>query len=577
MRLQSFKHFFWSSLFLLSICLTFIVGACNNPQTPSTSQNNAETLKLLYWQAPTILNPHLSTGFKDAEASRITLEPLASYNEKGEMIPFLAAEIPTIENGGLAKDGKSVTWKLKKNLKWSDGTPFTAKDVVFTYQFISNPKTGSTNAGTYEIIKSVEAINNETVKINFKTTNPAWSLIFVGSEGMILPSHLYQEFNGEKARQAPSNLLPVGTGPYQVIEFKPGDTVTYEPNPNFREVEQLDFKRIELKGGGDATSAARSVLQTNEADYAYNLQVEASILNELEKTGQGQLISSFGSLMERILFNLSDPNKATPDGERSSLKNPHPFFQDPKIRQAFSLAIDRDTITQQLYGISGKPTANFLVKPEEFYSPNTRYEFNLEKAKILLDETGWKDTNGNGIRDKNGIEMQVVFQSSVNTLRQKTQEIVKQGLQSIGIGVELKSVDAGVFFSSDPANNDTVEHFHADLQMFTTGNNSPDPSDYMKTYTCSSIPQKSNNWSGDNYSRYCNPEYDQLWQQSTKELDPEKRRQLFIKMNDILVNNFIVIPLVHRADVVGISNSLQGFELSPWERNTWNIKDWKRG
>ncbi|MEG3438734.1 peptide ABC transporter substrate-binding protein [Pannus brasiliensis CCIBt3594] len=569
-------------LLTLSLCCTLLFGACNARNTPESASSptagngNTEVLKLLYWQAPTILNPHLSTGFKDSEAARITLEPLASFSADGKLVPFLAAEIPSIENGGVAKDGRSVTWKLKKGVKWSDGTPFTARDVIATYKFITNPKTGSTSAGTYESVKNVEAIDDHTVKITFKEVNPAWSSVFVGTEGMILPAHLYEKYSDEKARQAPANLSPAGTGPYKVIEFRPGDTVVYEANPLFREADKLGFKRIELKGGGDATSAARAVLQTGEADYAYNLQVEAKVLDDLEKAGKGKLISGFGSLVERILFNLSDPNKVAPDGERSSVQFPHPFLSDPKVREALTLAIDRDTIVTQLYGRTGKTTPNFLVLPEEYNSPNTRYEFNPEKASKLLEEAGWKDSNGDGTRDKNGVEMKLVFQTTVNPLRQKTQEIIKQSFQSIGVGVELKTIDASIFFSSDPSNNDTVEKFYADLQMYTTGNNVPDPKDYLKTVTCNEIPKKSNQWSGNNYARFCDKNYDRLWQSSSKELDPAKRRQQIIEMNDILIKNFIVVPLAHRADVAAISNNLQGFELTPWDRNTWNIKDWKR-
>ena len=250
----------------LPLSLAIFITACGNPTGTSGSQQNSGTLKLLYWQAPTILNPHLSTGFKDAEASRITLEPLASFDNDGNLVPFLAAEIPTPENGGVAADGKSVTWKLKQDVKWSDGQPFTAQDVVFTYQFISNPKVGSSSAGTYEIVESVEAIDDYTVKVNFKEVNPAWSLVFVGGAGMILPKHIYQTYSGANAREAPANLKPIGTGAYRVVDFRPGDTVIYEPNPEFRQVEQLGFTKVELKGGGDATSAARAVLQTGDAD-----------------------------------------------------------------------------------------------------------------------------------------------------------------------------------------------------------------------------------------------------------------------------------------------------------------------
>ncbi len=249
---------------------------------------------------------------------------------------------------------------------------------------------------------------------------------------MILPRHIFEDYNGENSRQAPGNLKPVGTGAYRVVEFKPGDVVVYEANPNFREAKQLGFERLELKGGGDAASAARAVLQTGDADYAYNLQVESNVLKPLEAAGKGKVISNFGALMERIIINQTDPNKITPDGERSSLKFPHPFFSDPKVRQALSLAINREIIANQLYGILGQPTTNFVVNPSQVVSPNTTYQFNLEKAAKLLDEAGWKDTNNNGIRDKNGVEMNLVFQTSVNPLRQKTQEVIKQSLETIG-------------------------------------------------------------------------------------------------------------------------------------------------
>ena len=571
---------------LISIVTGLTLIACNNNQTPADNQptielpfigdNNTKELKMIYWQAPTILNPHLSTGFKDTEASRITLEPLATFNPQGKLIPILAQEIPTVKNGGIAEDGLSVTWRLRQDIKWSDGTPFTAQDVVFTYDFITNPLVGSTTSGDYAIVEKVEAIDPHTVKVYFKNITPAWHSVFVGSAGLILPAHLYIDYNSENAREAPYNLRPIGTGPYQVSLFKPGDSVLYEPNPYYRDAENLAFDKVEIKGGGDATSAARAVLQTGDADFAYNLQVEARVLEELAQGGTGKIVNNFGALSERILLNYTDPNRTNEDGQRASLEHPHPFLSDVKVRQALALATDKETIANQLYGVTGKATANFLVAPPEYVSPNNQIEYNREKASQLLDEAGWQDTNGNGIRDKDGVEMKVVFQTSVNPLRQKTQAVIKQSWESIGLEVELKSIDASVFFSSDPSNNDTVEHFYADVQMFTTGNLNPDPTPYFKTYKCDNIPQQNNNWSGDNYSRYCKPEYDRLWQQVTTELEPEARATIFKQLNDMLVQEAVVIPLIHRANVVGISNNLEGVNLTPWDSRTWNIAQWKK-
>ncbi|MEM7773269.1 MAG: peptide ABC transporter substrate-binding protein [Cyanobacteria bacterium P01_A01_bin.37] len=539
-----------------------------------TAEIDTSSLKLLYWQAPTILNPHLSTGFKDAEASRITLEPLASFDNEGNIVLFLAAEEPTLDNGGLSEDGKTVTWTLKQDVLWSDGTPFTAADVVFTYEFLTNPDVGANSARGYEIVESVVALDDHTVEVTFQEPNPSWFLVFMGASGMIVPQHIYADYNGANVREAPGNLMPVGTGPYRVTEFKPGDVILFEKNPNYRDVESLAFERVELKGGGDAASAARAVMQTGDADFAYNLQVEANVLEQY--TGAGEVVSVYGSLMERILLNQTDPNQATADGARSHLDFPHPFLTDPNVRQAISLSIDRETIAEQIYGPTGQPTSNLIVAPQPLASSDTQYAFDLEAAAALLDEAGWVDSNGNGIRDKDGVEMEMVFQTSVNSVRQKTQEIVKQALGSIGIDVELKSIDASIYFSGDPANADTTEKFQADLQMYTTGNNSPDPSDYMKTFTCSDIPQPENNWLGLNTARYCNPDYDALWQTASLELDPDRRQELFIEMNNILVEEYVVIPVIHRADPSGVSDRLQGVNLTPWDQNTWNIAEWSK-
>jgi len=565
------------------LCFVLVAGCQTTPDTPTTDPEgvtapaaDADTLRLLYWQAPTILNPHLSSGFKDSEASRITLEPLASFDADGDMVLFLAAEAPSLENGGVAADGTSVTWQLKDDLQWSDGTPFTADDVVFTYEFIVNPEVATTSAGNYDMVETVEALDDTTVQITFKEPNPAWYLVFTGTNGMVLPQHIFADYNGPNGREAPGNTMPIGTGPYRVTSFVPGDVIIYEPNPYYREADDLAFSRVELKGGGDATSAARAVLQTGDVDYANNLQVEAAVLQQLEAAGQGSLVTNFGSLVERVIINFTDPNQATADGEVSSLEFPHPFLSDPQVRQALNLAVDRDTISEQLYGPTGQPTTNFLVAPAQFESANTSYDYDLAAAATLLDEAGWVDSNGNGIRDRDGQEMRMVFQTSVNPVRQKTQEIVKQSFEEIGVGVQIKSIDASVYFSSDPANRETLDRFQADLQMFATGNTNPDPGAYMQTYTCDEIAQQENNWSKGNYARHCNPEYDALWQQSTQELDPAVREDLFIQMNDLLIETAAVLPIVHRADVSGVSNRLVGVNLTPWDLSTWNIAEWRR-
>jgi peptide/nickel transport system substrate-binding protein len=362
----------------------------------------------------------------------------------------------------------------------------------------------------------------------------------------------------------------VGT---QLVET---NKTVFEPNPYFRETDKPFFSRVEWRGGGTIDEAARLVMQDGKVDYAYQLgRLDPEKLVDLETFGQGQLAISFGAAVERIILNRTDPDRETVDGERSSLQFPHPFFSDKKVRQAFAQAIDRQTIAA-LYGPAGRPTANNLVAPQQYNSPNTFYEFNLEKAAALLDEAGWIDTDGDGVRDKEGLKMAVIFQASVNSIRQQTQQIVKEALETIDVEVELKIVDPSIMFGAGSAYPDSIRRFNADIQEFSRRSANPDPSGYMQLWTCEQIPQKANNWAGSNYERWCSPEYEALYQQAAAELDPEKRQQLFIQMNDMQTEDVAMIPIVHLADTQGVSRSIEGVDLTPWDANVWNIKDWRR-
>lgn len=245
------------------------------------------------------------------------------------------------------------------------------------------------------------------------------------------------------------------------------------------------------------------------------------------------------------------------------------------MRQAITYVVDREAIAK-LYGRIGRLTTNLLVAPPTYASSNTTYEFNLDKAAALLDEAGWVDSDGDGIRDKDGVKLSLVYQTSVNPLRQQIQEIIKKALESIGFEVELKFVDSSIFFSSDVENTNTMYHFYADLEEYADRNFNPDPGSYMRYFISDQIPQQANNWSGENVGRWRNPEYDALYEQSTTELDLKKRRQLIIQMNDLLIEDVALIPLINSSVIPGISNTLAGFDPIPWDREVWNIKDWRR-
>ncbi len=537
-----------------------------------TQAGGGGLLKMLLWQAPTLLNPHFASGTKDQIASRIFFEPLAGWDKEGNLIPQLAAEVPTKENGGVSPDGTQVTWKLKRNVKWHDGKPFTADDVVFTAEYAADPGTAAYTTGSYTNLK-VEKVDDHTVRITFPNPTPFWADPFVGVTGQILPKHHFGDYKGAKSREAPANLKPIGTGPYKFVDFKPGDIVTGERNTDYHVPNQPFFDRIEVKGGGDAVSAARAVIQTGEYDYAWNLQVEDEVLKRMEAGGRGKVSTVVSGDIEFIILNTTDPWTEV-DGERSSVKTKHPTLTDPKVREAINLLIDRDSVQKFIYGRGGNATASFVNEPKQFKSPKLKYEFNVEKANKILDDAGYK-RGADGIREKDGKKLKYVFQTSINAPRQKTQAIIKQACQRAGIDLELKSVTASVFFSSDVANPDTYTKLYCDMQMYTTTQPQPDPERFLNQLVSWEVANKENKWLGRNVSRYSDPAADEAYRAAQKELDPVKRAALLIKVNEIFCEAHVLLPLISRTRVAAAAGNLM-HDHSGWDVDSWNIAAWYR-
>ena len=542
------------------------------PVYKPTRRGGGGALKALFWQGPTLLNPHFAGGTKDQEGSRIFYEPLAVWDDDGNLLPVLAAEIPSRANGGVAADGRSVTWKLKQNVSWHDGQPFTADDCVFTFDYVKDPATAAVTAGNYQDA-TIQKIDAHTIRIAFTRPTPNWYDVLVSSAGAILPKHVFANYTGSRSREAPANLKPVGTGPYKFVDFKPGDIVLGEINRNYHMPNRPFFDTIEVKGGGDATSAARAVLQTGEFDYAWNLQVEDEVLKRMEAGGKGRVLAVPSGDIEFIQLNPTDPWTEV-DGERSSVKSRHFAFADPKVREAMALLCDRKGMQDFIYGRTGTATANFLSLPVRYRSANTKWEFNVDKANALLDAAGWK-RGADGIREKGGRKMKFVYQTSINATRQKEQAIVKQAAQKAGIDLELKSVAASVFFSSDVGNPDTFGKFWADMQMFTWMFGSQDPAGSMRQFLSSELSQKANKWQSRNNSRWSSAEYDAAFAASESELDPVKRAALFIRMNDLLIAAGCIVPLVNRARVRGAATKLVP-SLSVWDLDFSALHDWYR-
>lgn len=545
-----------------------IASAQSAPPFKPTRRGGGGTLKILEWQAPTLLNPHFATGAKDAFGSRIFYEPLAQWDADGNLEPVLAAEIPSRGNGGLAADGRSVVWKLKRGVTWADGQPFTADDVIFNWQYAIEPTAATVTAGSYRNMK-MEKIDTHTLRVVFAAPSPFWPGQY--SQVLLVPRHLFGSFTGARSREAPNNNRPVGTGAYTFVEFKPGDLLHAALNPRYHQANRPNFDRVELKGGGDAASAARAVLQTGEYDYAGSLIVEDDVLRRMEAGGKGRVQLLNASATSAIYLNFTDPG-AEVDGERASPKTRHPIFSDARVRRAIGHLIDRQTIETHIYGRLGAATTNYINVPARYRSTHTAAEYNVAKAAALLDAAGWKP-GADGVREKGGKKLSLLFQASIGSIAQKLQAVVKQAAQKAGIQVDLKGVVSSVFFSSDAGNPDTYGKFYADIQTYNWTNDSPDPEGLMQCFVSWEVASKANKWLGQNLVRWQNAEFDALFRAAETELDAVKRADLFIRMNDLVVGDGYVLPFVARMTARAMNRRLVA-PLSGWQNDMASLPHW---
>jgi peptide/nickel transport system substrate-binding protein len=537
-------------------------------------------LNILYWQAPSILNPFMSGGTKDIEASSLIIEPLAKYDENGNLVTALAASIPTVKNGGVSDDLTSITWQLKKGVVWSDGTPFTAADVEFTGEYCMHPDGGCAQIQYFQDVKSIKALDDHTVKITFTVPKPFPYGPFVSTSAPVIQKQQFKNCMGAKAPECSTeNFGTIGTGPFKIKDFKPNDVALFTANENYRNAQQPAFASVLLKGGGDAVSAARAVLETGEFDYAWNLQIEPEILSTMEKAGKGKVVSAFSTSVERLHVQLTNPDPALGD-KRATYQNgnnPHPFLSDPAVRRALSLAIERNILVEAGYGAAGQVTCNVLPAPAIYASTANDWckTQDVEQANKLLDDAGWV-RGADGIRAKDGVRLSILFQTSTNSVRQGTQALIKQDWQKIGVETELRNISASVFFGGDQSSPDTYQKFFADIEMYTSSFNGTDPENYMARWTCDKMPSPETQWIGTNMPRYCDPAYDALATKLSKTAPLEERAEIAKAMNDMLMDYGALIPLIHRGGVSAHSNRVGGVRMNVWDSELWNVNEWYR-
>jgi len=328
------------------------------------------------------------------------------------------------------------------------------------------------------------------------------------------------------------------------VDFKPGDIVRGELNSTYHMPNRPALRHHRDEGGGDAVSAGRAVVQTAEYDYAWNMQVEEEIMRRMEQGGRGKFETAPGGNIEHIQCNQTDPNKEV-DGERASVKAPHPFLTDPAVRQALNLLVDRASVQEEIYGRGGQATANFLNSPPKYVSKNTRWEFNVDKANQVLDAAGGGSAAPTVFEPRATRSLKMVYQTSINAPRQKTQAIVKQAAAKAGIELELKSVTrVGLLL----LRRRQPRHLRAIFDRPADGHDDAGVAGSADVHGSSSrrgrVAAKDNKYQGRNITRWRNEEYDQALPRGRTELEPREAGGALVRMNDMVIQNVVVIPVI---------------------------------
>jgi peptide/nickel transport system substrate-binding protein len=543
-----------------------------------------DNLLIFQWQSVSQVNSLLSNGTKDLVAGSLVSEPLIEWAPDGTATAALAAEVPTKENGGIAEDDSSITYNLRDCVLWSDGTPFTSADVVFSYEYCLDTATGCSTPPPATVV-AVEAVNDLTVKVSFDPPQPFPFVIFSSYQGgpILQKAQMESCIGAAAAGCSEQNFAPIGTGPFVVTEMRPEDTVLYAANPLYRLASEGKpfFSTVEIKGGGDAEATARSVLEIGEGDYALNLQVAPEILLPMEEAGNGRIVTSFAADVEHINLNQTDPDADPPAEFGDDLSGANPFFfEAPVLHDALSIAINRAEIVAVAYGSAGSPTCNIWPVGSE-NSPNNDdiCTYDPDLANKMLDDAGYVDTNGDGVRETpDGLELSWDYVTSTNAVRQTTQELVKRDWAAIGVEINIQNEDAGLFFDGTCAADSCIWKFFTDIEMFTNGATNPAASVYLDTWRIDQTPTADSAWGGGNIPRLYSEEFDALQLQlSATALDDPDQDALVWATNDIVVRSAL-IPLVHRGNVSGISLSITGYgEPNGWDSEYWNVEEWGRG
>lgn len=516
------------------LTLTMILPSFSVAAAAKDTSKYGGTFTEASFSDPINLNPAISSDSASSDVTSLMFRGLLKRDWNSNLVPDIAAAMPTI-----SKDNKTITFKLRKDVKWHDGVQFTSADVKFSYEFILDKRVASPRYNNFSKIQSIEAPDPYTVI--FKLSEPDSALLPNFNFAYIIPKHIWENVDRTKVRESEYNKSkPIGNGPFKFVEWKPAERVVlaafndfYDGRPNF---DQYIFKIT------PSQAVAMVKAETGEANMV--LVPESDIARMKTKSNLNTIVYDRAAF-DCILYNLKSP-----------------FFGDKKVRQAFSFAINKNAIVNGIYKGIGKPAVgSYNPKFWAYSSDVTMYNYNVAKAKQLLDEAGWKLNTKTGIREKNGVPFKfVLLTNKGNIMREKLLVVIQSQLKLVGIQVEPRILEWNTFLNKYV----DVGKFDAYVGGFTTSIDGDQTTFYHSDPNMGYL----------NKGRYSNARVDKILEDAKKTFDINEQKKLYAELQKIVSDEQPMTFLVYRRQGVSVSKNVKDVKIVDILGSNGYVTDW---
>ncbi len=518
-------------------------------QPTATPEHKVATF--IWTQEFDTLNPYYTNMWFSQVTDQLWMSWAWEFDDQNNPVPVLVSEMPSVDNGGISADGTEITLHLKDGLTWSDGEPLTSDDFKFTYDMITSPQNTVASVNPYDLLESVDTPDPQTVVMKFTDPYAAWQgTMWHG----ILPKHILQPVFDQDGTidNAEWNRSPmVGDGPYVFAEWESGSFARFVANENYwgpkPKIDEIFFRFVP----DDASQVA--ALKTGDGDLG--TFIAYSDIPPLEDAGV-KILTVFSGYNEGWYMYL-DPEKG------------HPALQDVNVRKAIAMAFDRAKINQDLLLGLTKPAVTYWDNTPYADPSLTAYPFDPEQAKKMLDDAGWVDSNGDGVRDKDGRELELTYGTTTREIRQSTQAVAQQQLADVGIKLDLSNYDSDIFFSGY-GDGGPAATGQLDIMEWSDTTNYPDPD--VSYWLCSEIPTDDSP-SGTNWQGICDEELDGLFQAQNKQVDFNQRQKSFQQISKIMYDKVYWLGLWQDPDTWAVGPRLQNVKVSG-TTPFYNVAEW---